>query len=365
MLRSGRHIAFTLMGAALLMAGPALTGAAAQEPFFKGKRLSMLINFGAGSSTDIEARLFGQYFAKHIEGRPEFIMQNVDGAGGLNGGLHLGEIGPHDGTRFGYLTALAWLYTTSPERFRVDLKSYQFVGFQSGTAVYFARADVPPGIKDATDIAKVKNVVSGGISARSGRDATIRLTLDLLGVPYKHVTGYRSGEQAFLALHRNEINFYSTTTPGYRARVEPDMVKSGMVTPLYVDPNWDGKAFYVSKQVEGLPILPFQELYRKIKGTLPSGPLWDAYVACVTVNGDLQRMIALPPNAPKAALDALREALRRLNGDKEFAEHAAKVLGFVPEYYAGDDANERVRGVLTIRPEVRTFVAEYLNKAGK
>jgi tripartite-type tricarboxylate transporter receptor subunit TctC len=46
-------------------------GAAAQEPFYKGKRLSLLINFGAGSSTDTEARLFGRHFAKHIDGQPE------------------------------------------------------------------------------------------------------------------------------------------------------------------------------------------------------------------------------------------------------------------------------------------------------
>jgi tripartite-type tricarboxylate transporter receptor subunit TctC len=365
MVRSSLRFAFTLTGVVLLVIGPALTSSVAQEPFYKGKRLSMLINFGPGSSTDIEARLFGQHFSKHIDGRPELIMQNMDGAGGLNGGLHLGEIGPNDGTRFGYLTALGWLYATEPERFRVDLKSYEFVGSQSGTAVYFARADAAPGIKDAADIAKAQHLVSGGISARSGRDATIRLTLELLGVPFRHVTGYRSGEHAMLALQRGEIQFYSSTTPGYRARVEPDLVKTGIVTPLYFDPNWDGKKFVVSKQVEGLPILPFQELYRKIKGTMPNGPLWDAYVACITVNGDLQRLVALPPGAPKAALGALRAALLRLNDDSEFAAAAMKVLGFVPEYHAGPDANERVRGALSIRPEIRKFVADYLNRASK
>jgi hypothetical protein len=37
----------------------------------------------------------------------------------------------------------------------------------------------------------------------------------------------------------------------------------------------------------------------------------------------------------------------------------------VPEYYAGADTDDRVRGVLTIRPEVRTFVADYLGRASK
>jgi tripartite-type tricarboxylate transporter receptor subunit TctC len=339
--------------------------AAAQEPFYKGKRLSMLINFGAGSATDIEARLFGRHFAKHVEGRPDMVLQNMDGAGGLNGALYLGEVAPKDGTRIGYLTGLAWLYVNEPERFRVDLKAYQFIGYQSGTAVYFIRSDVPPGIKDAIDIVKAKDFVSGGISARSGRDATVRLTLDILGVPFRHVTGYRSGEHAMLALQRSEIHFYSTTTPGYRGNVEPNFVKTGVVTPLYFDPTWDGKTFSVSKQVDGLAILPFQELYRKIKGTMPSGPHWEAYLACIAVNGALQRLVALPPGAPRAALDALRAALLRLNEDKEFAEDAIKTLGFVPEYYAGLDTNERVQTALTVRPDIRTFVADYIKRANK
>ena len=42
-----------------------------------------------------------------------------------------------------------------------------------------------------TDIVKAKGLVSGGVNARTGRDISIRLTLDMLGVPFRHVTGYR------------------------------------------------------------------------------------------------------------------------------------------------------------------------------
>jgi hypothetical protein len=142
-------------------------------------------------------------------------------------------------------------------------------------------------------------------------------------------------------------------------------VKTGKITALYFDPNWDGKTFSVSKQVEGLPILPFQELYRKINGKLPSGPIWEAYLACITLNGKLQRLVALPPGTPQAALDALRAALRRLNNDKEFAAEAMKILKFVPEYYARADTDDHVRNALTMRPEVRTFMAGYLKKGNK
>ena len=96
------------------------------------------------------------------------------------------------------------------------------------------------------------------------------------------------------------------------------------------------------KQVEGLPILPFHELYRKIKGTPPSGQLWDVYLAGLAINGTMQRLIVLPPRAPPAAVEALRAAVLRLNPDKAYAEDATKAMGFVPEYEAGPDTNRQV-----------------------
>jgi hypothetical protein len=111
--------------------------------------------------------------------------------------------------------------------------------------------------------------------------------------------------------------------------------------------------------------MPFQELYRKVKGKPPSGPLWDAYLACLRLNGGLQRLIALPPGAPKAALDALRTAVQRLNKDSAYAAAAKKTLGYVPEYYSGADTNEKVRSALTVTPEIRAFFANYIKDAKK
>ena len=66
---------------ALVAASPA----PAQEPFYKGKRLTLLVNFDAGSATDIDARVFARHFIKHIDGAPQLIIQNMPGGGGANG----------------------------------------------------------------------------------------------------------------------------------------------------------------------------------------------------------------------------------------------------------------------------------------
>jgi len=342
--------------------GLALSPCLAQEPYYKGKRLTVLINFDAGSAPDIEGRVFARHLAKHIDGQPQIIVQNISGAGGVNGTQYLGEIAPKDGTTFGYLTGSAWNFASQPQLFRVDYRGYEFVGFQGGTVVYYVRTDVPPGIKQPADILKAQGLVSGGIAATTGRDLAIRLTLDLLDVPVRHVTGYRSGERVQIAMQRGEVHFSAATTPGYRGTIEPMMVKQGSVIPLFVDPMWDGRTFSNSKQVEGLPIEPYQEFYKRVKGgAMPSGIKWDTYLALTTLNGMMQRLFALPPGSPPAAVAALRSALGRIEHDKAFADDVIKTIGYVPEYEAGADTNEKVRAALGVHPEIREFVAGYIN----
>ena len=96
---------------------------------------------------------------------------------------------------------------------------------------------------------------------------------------------------------------------------------------------------------------------------MPTGLKWDAYLSLVTLNGTMQRLFALPPGAPPAAVAALRTALTRLGNDKAYAEDALKTMGYVPEYEAGPQTNQKVRAALTVRAEIRDFVAEYI-KAG-
>jgi tripartite-type tricarboxylate transporter receptor subunit TctC len=332
----------------------------ADDPFYKGKRLTLLINFAAGGPSDIEGRLLARHIVKHIDGAPSVIVQNKDGAGGLVGAGYIGEVGPKDGTMAGYVTAVAWPYVIDPTSFRVDLKSYEFIGSQPGNSVYYVRSDAEPGIKEASDIMKAKSLVAGGLSADSSKDLLIRLQLDMLGLPYRYVTGYRSNTAARLALQRNEVNFFSETTPAYFSVVEPTMVKPGQVIPIYYDPNYNGERFSAPKVMEGSPILQFHEFYRKMKGALPSGQLWDVYRTHLAVDSAMLRLIVMPPGSPKAAADALRTAVARLNDDKEYAEDAMKTIQFVPHYETGADINERIRRRLEVNPQIRAFVADYI-----
>jgi hypothetical protein len=339
--------------------------AAADDPFYKGKRLTILINFASGGPTDIEGRLFARHLARHIEGQPGIVVQNMEGAGGVVGAKFLGEVGPRDGTMAGYFTGTAFQYALEPERFRVDFKSYQFVAIQPGTTVHFMRTDVPPGIKEPADLAKAQGVVGGGLSVDTPKDIRMRLMLDMLGISYKYVTGYRSSPSARLAFQRGEINMFAESPPSYRSVIAPTLVKNGEAIPLFYDPGFDGESLFVPDGVQGLDIMPAHELFQKITGSLPSGRLWGIYKSINAADGAVQRVIVMPPGAPQPAVDALRAAIVRVNGDPAYAEEAEKTFGFVPQW-RGDAGTPKVaRTALGMEPDVRAFLLDYMKNVPK
>jgi tripartite-type tricarboxylate transporter receptor subunit TctC len=351
--------------------GPAITtlalvasfSEAGAQGFYAGKQLTILVNFEPGGAATVEARLLAQHIHKHIPGNPKVIVQNMGGAAGLIAAMYLGEIAPRDGSMVGYFTAAAQRYVSNPERFKVDFRTYEFIAVVPSGRIHFMRTDVKPGIRTAPDIVKAQDLVVGGLGPQQPKDMAMRLTLDLLGAPYTYVTGYNSSAQAMLALMRGEISYYSDSPSLYKSKIDP-LVKSGELIPVFYDPAFDGAEFSTPKYMTGYSVPAFHELHQQIKNKMPEGPLWEAYKSMLLVNGTMYRLLALPPGAPKEAVDALREAVMRVSHDPEFIAEAQKVLGDVPEYVSGPNLNENVRNGLTISPELKAFTDDYVKKAG-
>jgi tripartite-type tricarboxylate transporter receptor subunit TctC len=353
----------TLLVAALVALH--LLPARADEPFYKNKQLTLLINFAAGGPTDIEGRLLAKHIVKHIAGRPNIVVENKDGAAGMVGATYLGELGPRDGSMVGYFTGSAWNYLVDPQKFRVDFRSYAFIADQPGTTVYYIRTDIAPGMKAPADIMKAQGLVMGGLGRDSSKDLLQRLTFDMLGLTYRYVTGYRSSNTARLALQNGEINMHSESAPSYFGVVEPSLVKTGKVIPLWYDPAYDGKTLRPYEVMAHTAIAMFPDFYHAAKGGAPSGPLWEAYKTNLAINGQLQRLIVMPPGSPPAAVAALRQAMRALNDDKDYAADAMKAIQFVPHYEVRDDMDHEVRERLTVSNDMRAYILSYMKKAEK
>lgn len=328
--------------------------------FYRDKRVTILVNYAAGGPTDIEARVLMRHLPNHLPGVRSVVVQNMDGAGGITGTNYLGEVAPKDGTFIGYLTGTAFQYAMKPQSRRVDYLSYNFVAYQPGTSIYFMRADIRPGLKTASDIVKAQNLISGGLGVDNAKDILLRLTLDMLGVKYGYVTAYKGSAGARIAFQNGEVNFYSESPPSYRSVIQPQLVDKGEAIGVFFDPNYDGETFSTTSQTAGLDMLPFHELYRKINGKLPEGELWEMYKKIITLNGAMQRLIVMPPGVPKEAHEAMQIAIARLNTDTAYGGDAMKTFGFVPEWTANAQVQERVRKNLVLPENVRVFLDKYI-----
>ena len=69
----------------------------AQTPFYQGKTITFITGTTAGSQYDAHARLIAQHWGKHIPGNPDFVVQNMAGAGSLIAANHLYNVAKPDG----------------------------------------------------------------------------------------------------------------------------------------------------------------------------------------------------------------------------------------------------------------------------
>lgn len=353
----------SIVGAAFLFCSKT-TGIAAERPFYQGKSLTIVINFAAGGPTDVEGRIIARHLARHIPGQPGIVVQNMSGAGGLIAVNWLGEVAKADGLSLGYFTGPLFHQQLKNPALRVNLAKYPFITALQGITVCYIRSDVPPGIKKPSDIVKAQRFRAGGLSFDSSKDVRFRLSFDLLGLKYDYVTGYNSSSEARLAVQRNEIQYHDETLPGYRSMVEPNMVKTGLVTPIYyndiVSPGGE-----VKNSPDAPELSSFTQLYSQVFGKPPLGIKYEALKAANISSTNLSRVLLLPPGSPPEAVSALKQAFNSLSRDQDFIGDAMKVMKFHPRFELGEEAERLYQKVAQAPPEILDFLRQFIEQARK
>jgi tripartite-type tricarboxylate transporter receptor subunit TctC len=349
----------------LLFAAFQASGFAAEKaPFYQGKTLNFVINFAAGGPTDIESRIFAKHLSRHIPGRPTITVQNMGGGGGLIGVNYIGEVAKPDGLTAAYFTGALFQQQIKDPALRVDLSKFGFITGVHGVTVSYIRSEVPPGIKKPSDFVKAQKFRAAGLGVSSSKDVRFRLSFDLLGLKYDYVTGYNSSSDARLAVQRNEAQYHDETLPSYRTQVEPQMVKTGMVTPLYytdlVAPSGE---ILVSRDVPEL--LPFSYYYREIFGKPPSGMKYEALKAANMSSTNMTRMVLMPPKAPPETIAILRKAFDSLSRDQDFLQDAIATMRFQPRLEVGEAGERLFQRASQTSPEIVNFLRKYIEEANK
>ncbi len=364
MKRHSWRLAASLLGFSVFVGNHVAVFAAEKAPFYQGKTLNIVINFAAGGPTDIESRIFAKHISRHIPGQPSVTVQNMGGGGGLTAVNYIGEVAKADGYTAAYFTGALFQHQIKDPALRVDIAKFGFITGVHGVTVSYIRADVPPGMKKPSDFVKAQKFRAAGLGVSSSKDVRFRLSFDLLGLKYDYVTGYNNSSDARLAVQRSEAQYHDETLPSYRTQVEPQMVKTGMVVPLYytdlVAPSGE---ILVSRDVPEL--LPFTYYFKEIFGKPPSGIKYEALTAANMSSTNMTRMFLMPPKAPPETVAILRKAFDGLARDQDFLQDAIGAMRFQPRFEVGEAGERLFKRASQTSPEVIAFLRKYIDEANR
>lgn len=194
------------------------------------KSVRIVVPFGAGGGTDIQARLLGKKFQESM--RQNFIVDNRPGAAGLIG-AELVAKSPGDGYNILFTTAsLAVNVTLYGKRVKFDPYSdlVPVSWISSVPLVLVVHPSVPANnVKELVALAKKTGRMNGG---HNGTGTTSHLSDEMLkqfaGVDIATVP-YKGGGPAMVGLLSGEVDFTFAT-----ALAAQPFIKQGKVRPLAV-----------------------------------------------------------------------------------------------------------------------------------
>src|SRR5262245_13229629 len=348
----------SVVAAWTILALTALGAFAQSGDVYAGKRLTVIVGLEAGGTVDTLVRGFAVHLRKHIPGNPTIVVQNMPGAGGATATNYLHERAAADGLTilYGPWDPLAQALGDQALRARYD--EFEYLGGTGDIRVNYARTDAAPGgIKSPRDIVKADNVILGALNRTDISGLLPKLVLQVLGVKHRMIVGYRGGNDVFLAMQRGEVQFHSTSISTFRGR-NAAFVKSGDgIGIAYLVPVDASGRYEASKFIDEMPAFP--DLHKQVRGTMPSGDLWDALNWLTNQTGELTFVGLAPPATPAAPIAILRKAYEAAASDPDFIAESTKRYG-LPYSYIGV---ERGRGVFASLAGVQPGVLTTLRAA--
>jgi tripartite-type tricarboxylate transporter receptor subunit TctC len=355
----GARLATGLVAAGLTAVASLALPAPAEAQLYRGKTVTMIINYPAGGPSDIEGRIMVQYLPAHIPGNPRMIIRNVSGGGGMIGLNHLGEIAKPDGETFGYITMNPIAEILGDPGQRVKFADFELVGGVDNPLVVYARKDTPPGLASAADIMKAKGFRTLSLDSNSSNTFNLTIALDLLGMPFRPVHGYKGLKEVETAILQNEGQVANTSLPGWLASIVPTMAKQGIVIPLWqVAAPGPGGTYPRAKAIPDIPT--FEEFFAAQKGgAKPSGIAYEAMRAFMDPQTSMFRAILFPPKTPKETVEILSKAYVSMWKDPKFQETYQKVVKSEPGLVIGDQAEAIMSSLTKVKPEVKAFLGDH------
>jgi tripartite-type tricarboxylate transporter receptor subunit TctC len=305
--------------------------------FYQGKTLTVIVGYAPGGGVDASARAITRHLGRFIPGRPNIVVQNMEGAAGIVSVNHLDRRVAPDGLTLA-VPGRSWYIEAIVKRpgISFDPTRLTYVGSPgavSAAAFVHARTGLT---SYATLKAATKPVTFGALGATTPTAMSPALLADA-GAPVKVVLGYVSTARLLLALEQGEID--GTFTVGNALAARPDLAAKMVAL------------------VQTAPVRPGVPLLRDVVRASQQ-PIVDLVQAPDSIGVPLVG----PAGMPADVTAALRQAFLAMAADKDYQADAERVDLPAGQPIEGARIAEMIRALAVVAtPPV---IAEFSRLAG-
>ena len=177
--------------------------------FYRGKTIRLIVGTAAGAAYDFMARVMANHYGRHIPGNPNFVVENMPGAGSIVMLNYLAVRAPQDGTAIG-LSLGGVIHEPRLNALSRDGKNVQFDAAKFGwigspaqqPLIYVVWHQTP--FQTFADLQKQEATFA--TTSRSGDNFVIPVfTNQALGTKLKLVQGYKGVNDIFHAMEQGEV----------------------------------------------------------------------------------------------------------------------------------------------------------------
>ncbi len=317
----------------------------AQEPFYKGKTIRIIVGASAGGGYDTYSRTIARHMGKHIPGNPTLVVENMPGAGFLISANYMYKVAKPDGLTIGHFIGGLFLQQAFSLRPGVefDSRKFEYVGVP-------AQDNYAIGLSKATGITSMEQWLAsktpiklGGVGPGSATDDIPKVLMATIGLPVQLVTGYKGTADIRLAFASGEVQGVCNAWESFRAtwRKELDAGDINIVVQNIPKPHPE-----LSKVSLAIDFAKTEEARKLIR-------------ALVHTVGPTARPYMLSPGTPKDRVEILRKAFMDTMKDPEFLAEAKKAkLDINP--LGGAELERNVKEVFNLDPPLVPKVKEIL-----
>jgi tripartite-type tricarboxylate transporter receptor subunit TctC len=193
----------TVVVAVMSVLAPSPGRAESAGEFYAGKTIELHVASSAGGGYDTHARLLARHMSRHLPGKPNIVVKNVEGAGGLRLANALYNLAPKDGSVFGII------YRSTPFEPLMGNKAAQFDATRFGwigsasNEVSVCVSWHDSGVGTFADLG-TKEMIVGATGPGSDSYSFTKILNGVLDTRMKLVSGYPGGNELTLAMERGE-----------------------------------------------------------------------------------------------------------------------------------------------------------------